>query len=392
MIWRNIKAIAWREVTMILGDRNILAVILLAPVVYALFLGTIFLRKQESDIPIVVVDNDRTELSRTLVRSLDASQTLAVIETNSDFEPAREAIFSGKAQAIINIPENFEQSLKSGQATDLEAYLNTARFLPSNDINKAVSEIALTMAAGVRLKYFQTKGYSGAEAKTLVQPLNGDIRPLFNTNESYGEFLLPGLLMVIFQQTLLFGLAIGIAGEREKKSISQLLNGSANNAWTALFGKGLPYFALYSSYAVFTLIVFFWFFHLNMLGNVTALAALMAIYLVAIIGFGIFIASFFTRQINALQFMVFSSMPLFLLSGYSWPVWSMPLPLRIITQFLPGTPFLLAYIRVTQMGAGWNQIVIELGQLVLLSSLWLYLAQWRLKKAAEIKQAAELLK
>lgn len=380
---RIIRNLARREIDTILGDRNIMAVILLAPLVYALFLGTIFLYKQESEIPIAVVDNDKTELSRTLIRSLDASQTLNVIVTEPDFEAAQEAIYSNRIQAIVNIPGNFEKSLKSGQAADLEAYLNTTRFLPSNDMNKAFSEVALTMAAGVRFKYFQTKGYGSKQAKSLIQPLSVDIRSLFNRNESYGEFILPGLLIIIFQQTLLFGLAMTVAGEREKKTVGQLFIRSSNSGWIAIMGKGFPYFCLYSAYAVFTLAVFFRMFHLNVTGNVFALAALIAIYLIALIGFGTFISSFFTSQINALQFMVFSTMPLFLMSGYSWPIWSMPLPLRLITQMLPGTPFLLSFVRVTQMGAGLSQISRELAQLVILAVLWIFAAQWRLKTTAK---------
>ena len=383
MSWRNLAAVFWRETEIIRHDRNIVIVLLLAPVVYALFLGTIFNNKIETDIPIVVVDNDHTAISRTLIRSFDSHQLLQVMEIEPDFEVAKEYIVKSKAQAIVYIPNNFGDALQSGQASNLEVYLNTARFLPSNDINKAVNEIALTMAAGIRLKYFQTKGLSTEQVREMVQPLNGDIRSLFNVAESYGDFLLPGLFILILQQTLLFGLALSVAREREMKTLVSLNTASGGSSLVAVLGKGAPYLLLYGSYTIFSLVVFFSLFSLNVLGSISALAMLMVLSLMAIIGFAVFVSSFFKQEIQALQFLVFSSMPLFLLSGYSWPVWAMPWPLRAITQLLPSTPLFQAFVRVTQMGAGWHQILPDLFQLLILAIGWTAVAQWRIRRLSK---------
>ncbi len=379
MIWRNLMAVFWREAEIIRHDRNIVIVLLLAPVVYALFLGTIFSNKIETNVPIVIVDNDRTAISRTLIRYLNSHQLLDVTEVATDFESAKADIIESRAQAIVYIPQNFEGGLKSGQAANLEVYLNTARFLPSNDINKAVNEVAFTVAAGIRLKFFQTKGMSTGQAKELVQPLNGDIRPLFNVTESYGDFLLPGLFVLILQQTLLFGLSLSVAREREIKTLVELNTMSGESSLVAVLGKGAPYFLLYGAYTIFSLVVFFSLFSLNVLGSMSALVVLMILFLIAIIGFAVFVSSFFKQEIQALQFLVFSSMPLFLLSGYSWPVWAMPWPLRAVTQLLPSTPLFQVFVRVTQMGAGWQHIWSDLLHLLILAIGWIAVAQWRIR-------------
>ncbi|MCD6249955.1 MAG: ABC transporter permease [candidate division Zixibacteria bacterium] len=379
MSWRNLVAVFWRETEIIRHDRNIVIVLLLAPAIYALFLGTIFNNKIETNVPIVVIDNDRTAISRTLIRSFDSHQLLLVTEIEPDFESAKEGIIESRAQAIVYIPKHFEDALKSGRMVNLEVYLNTARFLPSNDINKAVNEVALTIAAGIRLKYFQTKGLNTEQAKELVQPLSGDIRSLFNVSESYGDFLLPGLFILILQQTLLFGLSLSVAREREMKTLASLNTVSGGSSLVAVLGKGAPYFLLYGSYTIFSLVVFFSLFSLNVLGSMSALAVLMVLFLIAIIGFAVFVSSFFKQEIQALQFLVFSSMPLFLLSGYSWPVWAMPWPLRMTTQLLPSTPLFQVFVRVTQMGAGWQHIWLDLLHLLILAIGWIALAQWRIR-------------
>ncbi|RKX26736.1 MAG: hypothetical protein DRP47_07725 [Candidatus Zixiibacteriota bacterium] len=379
MNWRNLVAVFWRETEIIRHDRNIVIVLLLAPVVYALFLGTIFNNKIETNVPITVVDNDHTTISRTLIRSFDSHQLLQVMAVESDFESAKVDIIESEAHAVVYIPKHFEDALKSGQAVNLEVYLNTARFLPSNDINKAVNEVALTIAAGIRLKYFQTKGLNTEQAKELVQPLSGDIRSLFNVAESYGDFLLPGLFILILQQTLFFGLSLSVAREREMKTLASLNTDSGGSSLVAVLGKGAPYFLLYSSYTIFSLVVFFSLFSLNVLGSISALAVLITLFLIAIIGFAVFVSSFFKQEIQALQFLVFSSMPLFLLSGYSWPVWAMPWPLRAITQLLPSTPLFQVFVRVTQMGAGWQHIWPDLLHLLILAIGWIAVAQWRIR-------------
>jgi len=88
MSWRTWRRTFRRELGLIRQDRNIITVLMLAPAVYAIFLGTIFVHKGETDIPIVVVDNAHTEISRTLIRSLDAHQLLKVTAVLGDFEAA----------------------------------------------------------------------------------------------------------------------------------------------------------------------------------------------------------------------------------------------------------------------------------------------------------------
>ncbi|HOP08362.1 MAG TPA: ABC transporter permease [candidate division Zixibacteria bacterium] len=379
MMWRYFMSVFRREVDIIRHDRNIIIVLFLAPVVYALFLGTILIQKVETDIPIVVVDNDHSEISRTLIRYLDSNRLLKVSEVSSDFEAARANILKNEVQAIIYIPDDFGSVLKSGQAVDLAVYLNTARFLPSNDINKGVNEVALTMGAGIRLKYFQAQGINTEEATELVQPLRDDTRSLFNISESYGEFLLPGLLLLILQQTLLFGLALSIAREREQNTMKTLVDLAGGNSLTAILGKGAPYFILYASYTLFSLGVFFVLFHLSLLGSLSALAVLLILFLISIIAFTFCISSFLKKEIQALQFLVFTSMPLFLISGYSWPIWSMPRPLQVFTQLLPSTQPFLVFVRITQMGAGWGQVLPDLLFILVLTVGWMALAQWRVK-------------
>ncbi len=377
---KGIKQVFRREVRQIAHDFNITLVVLVAPLIYALFYGSIYMHKTEQDIPIVVVDNDHTELSRLLIRDLDAHQSIKVEAAETDIGEARAMVQRLECEGTVFIPEGFERSLKNGVGCDLHISLNTSRFLVSNDLNKAITEVVTTLAAGVKIKFFEAKGYSQEQALQAAEPLLGEVRPLFNPVGSYGDFFLPGLLMLILQQTMLIGLAESIAKEREERSLPDLRQNANLSAIAAVIGKGGCYLAIYSAYALFFFVVVFPFYRLPVAGSSLALATLTLLLLVTIIPIAIFVSSFFDSKIRALQFLAMSSIPIFLISGYSWPTESMPRLLQWLSQLIPTTPYLHAFIRVSQMGAGWSHVTGEMLQLLLLAGVWLVVCLWRIRR------------
>jgi ABC-2 type transport system permease protein len=160
-------AVVRREAHIIRHDVDIVTIILVAPLFYAFFYGSVYWYKGEHDVPIAVVDMDNSATSRLLTRNLDSHQYIAIAQSLRDVGSAERAIESNDVQGAVFIPAGFEASLKSGKGADLKVYLNTSRFLVSNDLNKGINEVVLTMAAGARVKYFEMQGYSIDQAREL---------------------------------------------------------------------------------------------------------------------------------------------------------------------------------------------------------------------------------
>lgn len=219
---RSIKNIFFREVKHVSRDINIMSIVLLAPIFYSIFYGSIYFNKGERNLPVVVLDNDNSETSKKLTRLLDAHQMIKIAEVIPDFQSGINEINSNNAFGMVYFPKDFESNLKLYKGATLKAYLNTSRFLVSNDINSAINETVINYNSGIKLNYFPKAGYSYSQAKELVEPLKFELRPLFNTTESYGDFLIPGILILIIQQTLLIGLAESFAKEREFATIKDL--------------------------------------------------------------------------------------------------------------------------------------------------------------------------
>lgn len=368
-IFKSYWNVLRRELSLILHDKDIIIIVLLAPIFYSLFYNSIYLNKTEKDVPVAVVDLDNSEFSRNFIRRLDAHELTAVKKITGDVAEARDLMNKMTVQGVIIIPKDAEICLQSKKGTTLTANLNTTRFLVSNDINKAVNEVAFSFGDEYRQIYFQNIGYNSSEAKELIDPVKGEIRPMFNGIETYGDFLIPGLLVLILHQTLMIGLSESIAKERETRKLHELYNASGKNTLIAIAGKGTFYFLMFGAYAYFFYVVTFAMFKINFLGSISAVIVLTALLLISVIFFCILISSFFKRKILSLQLLAFSSYPIFLISGYVFPTHSMPKAMQVIANFLPTTPYLNAFIRLTQTGAGWSNIMPEFYHMLILTGI-----------------------
>ena len=355
-----------REVRRIVHDSDLVMILLVAPVFYAFLYPSIYLNKSETEVPIVVVDRDHSALSRSLIRRWDAHPLLLVHDVVPDDEAAQHLVRQHDAEAVITIPSGYEAHLRSGRAATLQMAVNNSRFLVGNDINRAVNDVVFAEGTDIRTRMLEMKGYGTRSAGTLADPVIVDLRPLYNTSETYGDFLIPGILIIILHQTLLIGLSESMAKEREEGTLSGWTGPTRGNGLIAIAGKGLFYLVLYSVYAVLFFGLHFPLFSLPFRGSVTALAFLTLLLLMNAIVFGILFASFFQRKIATLQWMIFSSYPLFILSGYSWPLDAMPALLKNAALLLPTTSYFQAMVRITQMGADWEHVSPEIARMSIL--------------------------
>lgn len=337
-----------REASLVVKDHSLLLTLLIAPLLYAFFYGSIYINKEEQNVKLAVVDDDHSRLSRLLQQNINNSPVVELIHF-PNLEEAKEQMYQGNCQGYFYIPKGTENNLLSLKQSNVILAVNAARFLPSSDLLLNVQQICLTIGAGVRLQYYQkSEGMSTTASMQNVMPVNLDYRPLFNERSSYGAFLLPGLLALILQQTLLIGLSESIAGERQHHRLAEWLKGGVSRA---IWGKGLFYLFLFSAYAFFFLNVNYSLLHLPMRGNGFGLSALLMLFILTLIPMAQFIGSLFKSQLLCLQMMAFSTYPIFLITGYSWPFESLPLPLQWLSMLLPTTPFIQLYTEIVQSGA-----------------------------------------
>lgn len=364
---KEVLEILKREIRNVSKDSSLFLILLLAPILYAFMYGSIYLNKGEEKVKLALIDNDGTAISRTLTQQLNSTPMIEIVPS-SNISEAEEMMFQGEVQGYFYIQSGFEKNIFSLKQTNVNLVLNASRFLPSSDLLSTATKVCLTVGAGVRKTYFNKQGMGEDEAMKMTNPINMDYRPLYNSSMTYGAFLLPGLLAIILQQTLLIGVAAAFTSEREEKKLLNLYQISKQNISKMIFGKSLLYFVVFMIFGFFFSVVNFSVFNVEVRGNYFDLAVVSALFIATIIVFGMLIGSFFKTKLFAFQVLVFSSYPIFLITGYSMPYQALPRFVQILSDMLPTSPFLKTYISIVQAGGSLSD---NLSSVIHLVVLWI---------------------
>jgi ABC-2 type transport system permease protein len=373
-----------REAALVGKDHSLLLTLLIAPLLYAFFYGSIYINKEEQGVKLAVVDEDHTYISRMLTQQIDNAQVADVMMVPS-LQQAREQMYRGNCQGYLYIEKGLAGHILSLQQGNVVVAVNAARFLPSSDLLMVLNQVCLTVGAGVRLQYLQqSQGLNTGASMQEVMPVNLDYRPLFNERVSYGAFLLPGLLALILQQTLLIGLSSSVAGERKKDRLDSWMQDAGGSPSTALWGKGGFYLLLFGAYAFFFLNVNFSILRIPMRGSEWSLSVVILLFLLTLIPMGQWIGSLFRYPLLNVQFMAFSTYPIFLITGYTWPIQSLPRALQWISFLLPTTPFIKVYQSIVQSGGSLSENSAPIAHLACLFLLYSVLCLLRLRRLRPI--------
>ena len=375
---KEIFDILKRELKNVSKDSSLFLILLLAPILYAFMYGSIYLNKGEEKVKLALIDNDGTAISRTLTEQFDSTPMIEIIPS-SDINDAQEKMYQGEVQGYFYIQSGFEKDILSQKQTNVNLVLNASRFLPSSDLLSTVTKVCLTVGAGVRKTYFNKQGMGEDESMKMTNPINMDYRPLYNSGMTYGAFLLPGLLAIILQQTLLIGVAAAFTSEREENKLLNLYQVSKQSISKMMFGKSLRYFFAFMIFGLFFSIVNFSVFGVEIRGSYFDLAVISALFIATIIVFGMLIGSFFKTKLFAFQVLVFSSYPIFLITGYSMPYQALPKFVQMLSDTLPTSPFLKTYISIVQSGGSLADNLNSVIHLVILWIIFEFLLILRIK-------------
>lgn len=384
-------SIVKKELQLIFEDKSILLTCLVAPILYAFFVGSIYSNKEVSEIPVAVVDYDHTGLSRKTSNLIGTNEKIKITGHYSSLEGAMTSYNNLEVQGIIIIPKQFEKRTMNLDGSVIELILNNTKFLTSNEINKGVQQVVLTISGGVRMQFLISQKVPLELAKQQAQPIIPVIKSIYNATNNYGDYLLPILLILILQQTLIIGFGQSMVHEFRHGLLQNLNEVSSLNFLKIISAKSIYYFILYASYFFIFYTIIFPFYNLSLRGPMISLFLVSSIFIVAILLYTIFFASLFKTTIGWTEVLAFSTYPLFLISGYSWPIDAMPKIMQLIANLLPTTPYYKLFSNLSHSGTNIEHNAtsfIHLLSLLILGYLALYLrfAFMRRKKLNQISK------
>ncbi len=363
------------ELSLILEDKSILLTCLVAPILYAFFIGSIYSEKEVTEIPIAVVDFDHSNLSRKVSQLINTSEKVSIEGHYSSLEDAMYLFNNLEVQGIVILPKYFEKKTMNLDGSHVELILNNTKFLTSNEINKSVQSVILTVSGGVRMQYFISNNIPVVLAKQKAQPILPVVKSIYNATNNYGDYLLPILLILILQQTLIIGFGQSVVHEFKEGILTHVGEFNFFGFIQVLSAKSFYYIMLYTAYFFVFYKLIFPHFSLSFNGSIFLHLLLSLLFITVVIIYTILFASFFKTMIGWTEVMAFSTYPLFLVSGYSWPIDAMPKGLQLVANLLPSTPYFKVFNSLATEGAKLDNIsngFVHLLVLLLVGYLLLY--------------------
>lgn len=364
------------ELKLIFFDAGALLLFVIAMFIYPLLYATAYEKETIKDIPVAVVDMDHTATSRQYARMSDATEQINVVSKPGSLKEAEQQFYDGKVNGVMLIPGNFEKDILSGKQANVAIYCDASYFLIYKQVFSGASFANGTFSAGVEVKKFLLEGKSMAQALDQQEPLKVSTYSLFNPSSGYGSFVMPGMIMVIIQQTLLIGIGM-LGGTIREKKIFLKMSGRAKyhiGSVRLVFGKASAYTFIYLFDAIFALGLMHVWFSYPTNGSFWAIITIFIPYILSVSFLGLAISMLFKERVHSMLFMIFLSPMVVFLSGISWPSSAIPSALYGIAHIFPSTLMIPAYLKIRTSGASLADIRPEWAMMLVQTVIYFGLA------------------
>ncbi len=333
-----------KELIELLQDPRLFGVVIVAPVLQLTVLGYAA-TTDVRDIPVVIVDADRSAQSRELIHRFEASSNFKIVGLESSTNELDRWLDRGQAWMAVSIPPDYGQTIAKGQAATVQV---VADGTDSNSTIVALS-YTLNLITGYSQELMAATGSTGAIAASLVSPA---IRIWFNPRLESRDFMIPGIVALLLLVITTNLSAMAIVREKEIGTLEQL-SVTPLARWELITGKLLPYAFIGMLDVVLVLVVAIFWFEVPMRGSLLLLFGMSGVYLLSTLGLGLFVSTISQTQQQAMMTATFFFLiPMIYLSGFIFPIENMPAWIQPITFLIPLRYFLVILRGIFLKGVG----------------------------------------
>lgn len=344
-----ILSLLGREFKLFWSNKVLVLLFLGAPVLYGVLIGSVYKKGVVDNLPVLVVDQDRSELSRKAMTMIEDNNSVYIAETLYDTHKMHEKAMELEAICVVVIPKGFEKDILLKRYPEVISYINTSNLLTANIASSALQLSLGTLRAGIEIEALQKQGVAENIAVTQFEPFKMSFIRMNNRSTNYLYFLWPGVLATVFQQVLLLGLALSFSQEYENGTFGELIDRTSNTL-SLLLVKTLPY--LIMSIGIWGLYIGFasWF-RMPIHHNFLALTLIAGLFVFSVSAIGILVSIILPSQLKATEVLMVIATPSFMISGFTWPLDQMPAWVQAFSNSIPLTHFLKAF-RILMVEAG----------------------------------------
>ncbi|HQK38506.1 MAG TPA: ABC transporter permease [Flavobacterium alvei] len=338
---RHFSTLLNREFKMFWQNKVLRLLFIGAPLLYGILLGYVYGKGKVTDLPIIVVDEDRSEMSSKAIQMFEDNEVLNIADLLYDQKNLSQIAIEKEATCVVIIPKGFEKMVLTKKYPEVVTIVNASNVLTANYASSALQVCLGTLKVGVQMETLRKQGTPENLIASQYEPFKTTFIKKYNRSTNYMYFLWPGVLAAVLQQVLLLGLALSFASEFEHGTFKKLVQ-KCPSLFKLICVKIIPYlimsFGLWIMYWLFTL----WF-RIPLYDNLFPLTIIAGIFILVVSFMGIMVSIMVPSQLKATEILMVVATPSFILSGFTWPLSQMPVWVQGIANVIPLTHFLKAF-------------------------------------------------
>jgi ABC-2 type transport system permease protein len=349
-----------REVERLTNSWVLLFTTIVGPAGVFLLVSWMFSAAVVRDLPVTVVDNDQTQLSRKIARMIDALPAANVVLKSFSLEEAKSRMGKGEVDAVLYIPEGLERSVQKGIQTEVALFLNNTNVVKGGALQSQLITLLSTVSGGVKLQTMLKKGVRTEEALLKVQPIKPDVHLLYNPYGNYAYFLMMGLLPLLAVVFIFLGTSYAIGIEMKEGSGADWIHTAGESTTVALIGKLIPYILLFFAVLMFMNILLIKVMGVPLNGS---LALVLFSEFLLILAYQAMAIVLLTITINLRLTLSLGSaytMMALTFSGLTFPTMGMPLIAKIFSFVFPYTFWLKVFLSQSLRGEPPHEAIFPL--------------------------------
>lgn len=348
------------ELKVVFRDPAVVLLLVIVPLLYPVLYAYMYNNEAVHEVKAIVVDESNSSLSRDFIRKVDGAADVKVVAHVANMEEAREAMRRKEAYGIILIPSSFSIDLNTNKQTNVILYSDMSSMLFYKAMMLTCTEVSLNMGADIRV---QDMGYgTQAQDQSTMQAVDYEWVPFYNVSNGFASFLVPAILILVIQQTMLLGVGTLVGTHNDKKRFtvaSHMESGRNIHPLKLTIGKGFCYTILYFISSAWILRVVPYLFSLPQIGDPVTIAIFLFPYILASAFFAMTLSYFSSQREFIMLLVVFTSVPFLFLSGISWPWPAVPSALKAVAYIIPSTPGIHGFVKINTMGASLPEVRFE---------------------------------
>lgn len=353
MTMKRIFDIYFEELHQCIKDLGVMVFFILVPMGYPILYSYIYSHEVVRNIPIAVCNMSNSSEGRSFAQKVDASPEVAIKRYCSNFLEAKELMAENKVKGIVYIPHEFGKMLNRGEQAHVSIYCSMASLFYYKAMLIACTEVSISMNKEIQKKML--RGDTERQAEVAVSPLRFEAVNIANSTTGFANFVIPAILVLILQQTLLLGIGMRMGSDRERGV--PIKAESTSGTLAMLAGRSAAYFTIYIPVTAYVLCVVPAIFSLSQLSRPLVLATFMLPFLLACIFLAVSAGHLVRERESSMLLFVFTSVPFLFLSGISWPESSVPPFWKAVSYLLPSTPGINGFVSINETGATLSDVI-----------------------------------